>query len=578
MKKLTAAFMTACIIASQCSFPAANTYSAAPVADKIGDINGDSSVDASDASFALTLYAQDSTGQVAKPTAEELETGDVNGDGSVDATDASLILGYYSYVQTATGIIKPAREWFSGGNGEVSEAFSETVYLYFSSGVGAWCTELNIEPDGTFEGYFLDMNMGESYTEFGGGTGVYYECKFTGKFKDPVKVNDYEYAMTLDYISYDIGEPYLYDESDCKMLIIPTEPYGMEIGTEYMLYTPGALTSVLPEEFLDREYCRGKLFLSGYGLYNVEGKYAFLGHDSRFFFNGTVSEDSGDYYLNFENPIFGTVGSDEDGYEWTEIRKFRLGESQVDLADYIGKPALFSLLYGYDCEFDDLPVLDVMNCLDRVNLVYTMDREEYREMNRSFNAVSWYMPFEAICSNDYGYITYDKMSYILRTGKEYYREGGIGTYMTKEDVEKLAKEYFGVEWVYHNQFAETYFPSANIEWTYQPSADIYEIVQVDGNGMAGDMWCNVSELIDNKNGTYSAVIDRYLAEPGKAPQNCYDRIFDWKLLPSQAIINSPDIYNNFNNIRRVARDTVLFRIVDGEWEVLTINGFLPINI
>lgn len=73
----------------------------------LGDINGDSTVDASDASNVLAVYALVSTGKDSELTEEQIAAADVNKDGSIDASDASLILAYYAYIQTGgTGTLE----------------------------------------------------------------------------------------------------------------------------------------------------------------------------------------------------------------------------------------------------------------------------------------------------------------------------------------------------------------------------------------------------------------------------------------------------------------------------------------
>lgn len=67
---------------------------------KLGDVNRDNIIDASDASAILSIYSLTSTGNEKEITDNEFYSGDVNGDGSVDASDASIILSYYSFVST----------------------------------------------------------------------------------------------------------------------------------------------------------------------------------------------------------------------------------------------------------------------------------------------------------------------------------------------------------------------------------------------------------------------------------------------------------------------------------------------
>lgn len=68
----------------------------------IGDPNEDGIVNSADASFALEVYAANSTGQETTAQSYQLTVADVNKDGSVDSTDASLILTRYA--EESTGV------------------------------------------------------------------------------------------------------------------------------------------------------------------------------------------------------------------------------------------------------------------------------------------------------------------------------------------------------------------------------------------------------------------------------------------------------------------------------------------
>lgn len=65
-----------------------------------GDINSDSTVDISDASNVLSIYAMAAAGM--EIASENAAAADINGDGKADLTDAGLILTYYA--KTAAGI------------------------------------------------------------------------------------------------------------------------------------------------------------------------------------------------------------------------------------------------------------------------------------------------------------------------------------------------------------------------------------------------------------------------------------------------------------------------------------------
>lgn len=86
MKKLIS-FLTALSIVTPCVANAAVAY---------GDVDGNGTVDSSDASLVLQDYASVSTG--GQTTLDS--NADVNQDESVDSADASLILAYYAYRST----------------------------------------------------------------------------------------------------------------------------------------------------------------------------------------------------------------------------------------------------------------------------------------------------------------------------------------------------------------------------------------------------------------------------------------------------------------------------------------------
>ncbi len=66
----------------------------------IGDMDGNSAVDATDVSTILTAYAYASVGKDVGLTDEQREFTDVNKDGKVDVSDTSTVLTYYAHSST----------------------------------------------------------------------------------------------------------------------------------------------------------------------------------------------------------------------------------------------------------------------------------------------------------------------------------------------------------------------------------------------------------------------------------------------------------------------------------------------
>ena len=139
----------------------------------------------------------------------------------------------------------------------------------FSSGVGAWATELSIAEDGTFEGYFHDSNMGDTGDGYPGGSA--YICSFSGRFSQPVQVNQYVYSMNMEELRAEGTEGDSYIENGIRYIY--STPYGLENGKDFFLYLPGTPISSVAQGFLawawltDQESALPDGF---YGLYNVQ--------------------------------------------------------------------------------------------------------------------------------------------------------------------------------------------------------------------------------------------------------------------------------------------------------------------
>lgn len=149
----------------------------------------------------------------------------------------------------------------------------------FSSGAGAWWTELKIAADGSFTGHFQDSDMGDVTDEHP--NGVQYVSDFEGRFTQPEQVNDYTVSFRIDEIRYPQGER---TEIVDGVLYEYRDAYGLAGAEELLLYLPGAPVSELPEMYLN--WVRGHFLaneenmteLPGYGLYNVKEENGFSSH------------------------------------------------------------------------------------------------------------------------------------------------------------------------------------------------------------------------------------------------------------------------------------------------------------
>ncbi len=168
------------------------------------------------------------------------------------------------------------------------DLFSQIPSRYvFASGAGAWGTELTVYPDGSFEGEYSDSDMGSSGDGY---DATHYSSVFTGRFINPVKINDRVYAFELESISYekpvDTEEIVSWDGGETHVREVYTDAYGLAGGKTFYLYVPGTRVSMLPEECIHWTYGVGglsedKKTLEAYGLYNTDEQYGFFGWPSQ---------------------------------------------------------------------------------------------------------------------------------------------------------------------------------------------------------------------------------------------------------------------------------------------------------
>jgi len=147
------------------------------------------------------------------------------------------------------------------------------IEFWFGSGVGAWCTVVSIEPDGTFNGYFHDSDMGDNGDDYP--DGIRYECYFSGKFSPLRKIGDFEYSMICESLTSEgtLGEERIVD----GVKLITSTPYGFDNANEFLLYLPGKKADELPEAYLSwSQGMASSGVLTCYGLYNIGGEQGFI--------------------------------------------------------------------------------------------------------------------------------------------------------------------------------------------------------------------------------------------------------------------------------------------------------------
>lgn len=153
-------------------------------------------------------------------------------------------------------------------NTDTALPFTESKDFNFLSGVGAWCTTMTLNPDGTFVGEFHDSEP----------DGSFYTCKFSGKFGNFKKLSETSYSMELLETNTEVTPGKEWTEND--ILYIATTPYGIDEGTDFILYTPDAPTSELSDDFMSwYRMTIGFDFpakLGRYGIFNTSAGYGFF--------------------------------------------------------------------------------------------------------------------------------------------------------------------------------------------------------------------------------------------------------------------------------------------------------------
>lgn len=140
----------------------------------------------------------------------------------------------------------------------------------FSSGAGAWRTELHLNTDGSFEGEYTDSNMG---------SGELLYCNFSGQFSEPEQVSEFVWSVTVEALELeDTPGETTYVKAD-NLNRIASTPYGLENAKEVLIYLPGAAAEDLPEMFRSWTHAPSEGTLDFYGLYNVEEALGFSGYD-----------------------------------------------------------------------------------------------------------------------------------------------------------------------------------------------------------------------------------------------------------------------------------------------------------
>ena len=89
----------------------------------------------------------------------------------------------------------------------------------------------------------LYTSRGETYPN-----GSAYVCEFSGKFTDIEQIDEYSYTMNLSEININSKKDSEWIQDGIRY--IPSDPYGLEKGKDFIFYLPQTPLEGLSEEFL----------------------------------------------------------------------------------------------------------------------------------------------------------------------------------------------------------------------------------------------------------------------------------------------------------------------------------------
>ena len=150
---------------------------------------------------------------------------------------AIMVAACMMVLMVAAGYAETAStDLFTNLNGQVFE---------FSSGAGAWNTELVMEEGGAFTGYYHDSEMGETGDGYPDGT--VYGCLFHGQFSDPQQVDEYTWTVK---VSVELDEGQVPEAIEDGIRYVTSAPYGLEKAETVTVWLPGTPVEGLPEAFM----------------------------------------------------------------------------------------------------------------------------------------------------------------------------------------------------------------------------------------------------------------------------------------------------------------------------------------
>ena len=178
----------------------------------------------------------------------------------------------------------------------------------FSSGVGAWNTELTMGEKGTFTGNYHDSEMGETGEGYPDGT--VYGCMFHGQFSDPQQVDDNTWTVK---VSVELDEGQVPEAIEDGIRYVTAKPYGLEKAESVTIWLPETPVAGLPEAFMIwshlQDFAPDAKELPYFAIWSEAEEAGFISG----FVSGTQDETSAEqlpvYSYTGDDPIEGAIAN-----------------------------------------------------------------------------------------------------------------------------------------------------------------------------------------------------------------------------------------------------------------------------
>jgi hypothetical protein len=156
------------------------------------------------------------------------------------------------------------------------------ISFTFNYGNNSWRTILSLNADGTFSGHEITfyMETGDGYPN-----GTISVSDFDGKFTEVRKINEYEYAMKVDFLNFSATTEESITNGIITLPVLLSFIPGLTNGDEFRLYLPGRPTADMPEDYISwvgsilEGWRSTPATLPFYGLCNMEDEGFFYSYE-----------------------------------------------------------------------------------------------------------------------------------------------------------------------------------------------------------------------------------------------------------------------------------------------------------